>query len=278
MKRLTVVWMLALLASACSGSSDEESSIAGPSSSAFEEPSEGAIHETFDVGGHELFMDCTGTGTPTVVMLHGAFGGSSGDWTATREALSGTRTCAYDRRNVRLSDQVPGRSASPEAIDDLHELLEVAGVGEPPYVLAGHSFGGMLALLYAGTYPDEVAGIVLVDATMPFEVELDPPEITDDVKAELNDNPERIDFYDTYALTTSVLDSLPAIPITYLFALQQDYPDEWEEGAYPAALRSFMRSLPKGKLVEYETDHDMLIDIPADVADQIRKVLAQTAA
>jgi len=274
MKRPAVVWTLALFASACSGSSGEGTAVSGSLSTSSEEPSNGAIHGTFDVGGHELFLDCAGTGAPTVVLLHGV-GGSAADWTVTRGALA-TRTCAYDRRNVGLSDQVPGRSASPEAVEDLHRLLEVAGV-EPPYVLAGHSFGGILSLLYAGTYPEEVAGIVLVDATMPFEVELDPPGTADEVRKSLNDNPERIDFYGTYAQTTSVLDSLPTIPITYLFGRLQVFDESWEEGAYPAALRAFMKTLSDGRLVEFDTDHEMLINIPDDVADQIRQVVAQAA-
>ena len=93
-------------------------------------------------------------------------------WDAAREALT-TRTCAYDRRNIGLA-KVPGTSSATDAVEDLRGLLEAAGV-EPPYVLAGHSFGGLLSLLYAGTYPDEVAGIVLVDATLPLEWALDPP-------------------------------------------------------------------------------------------------------
>jgi pimeloyl-ACP methyl ester carboxylesterase len=248
-----------------------ESSSSPPAPSVTASPGDGPIHGTYDVGGYDLFIDCTGTGKPTVVMLAGAFGGSSADWTATRDGMT-ARTCAYDRRNVGLSTQVPGRSTGIEAVEDLHQLLQVAGV-EPPYVLAGHSYGGMLSLLYAGTYPDEVAGIVLVDATMPFEVELDPPEIAPKVRKELNDNPERIDFYETYALTDSVLDRLPAIPITYLFALQQNYPKEWEEGAYPRLLRAFIRGLPNGRLVEFDTDHDVLLDTPADVAEQIQQML-----
>jgi pimeloyl-ACP methyl ester carboxylesterase len=275
MKRLAVVWSLALVASACSGSSGEGTSVSGSLSAASETPRDESIHGTFDIGGHELFLDCTGTGSPTVVLLHGV-GGSAADWTVTRGALA-TRTCAYDRRNVGLSEQVPGRSTSTEAVEDLRQLLQVAGV-EPPYVLAGHSFGGMLSLLYAGTYPDEVAGIVLVDATMPFEVELDPPGTVDEVRNSLNDNPERIDFYGGYALTTSVLESLPTIPITYLFGRLQVFDESWEEGAYPAALRAFMKTLPDGRLVEYDTDHEMLVNIPNDVADQIRKVVARAAA
>ena len=141
-------------------------------SSSSETPSGGSIRGTFDVGGHELFLDCQGNGTPTVVMVHGIVmtpddnaGGGSASWTATRGEL-GTRTCAYDRRNVGQSGQVPGMSSAADAVADLRGLLQAAGE-EPPYVLAGYSFGGLLSLLYAGTYPEEVDGIVLVDATLP---------------------------------------------------------------------------------------------------------------
>jgi pimeloyl-ACP methyl ester carboxylesterase len=257
-----------------------ESSSSLPASSVSVQQGDDAIYDTFVVGGHELFMDCAGTGAPTVVMLHGiiwdvAFGGGATDWAETRKALQ-TRSCAYDRRNVGLSGQVPGQSTATDAVEDLHGLLQTAGV-EPPYVLAGYSFGGLLSLLYAGTYPDEVAGVVLVDATLPLEWALDPPETIPEVKIKLNSNDERIDFYGAGPTTDAVLDSLPHVPITYMFALQQDYPKEWEEGAYFAALRRFVQGLPEGKLVKFDTDHDMLLDIPADVADQIEQMLGDVA-
>ena len=148
-------------------------------------------------------------------------------------------------------------SSAEDAIEDLHGLLQAAGE-KPPYVLAGYSFGGLLSLLYAGTYPDEVDGIVLVDATLPLEWDLDPPGIAPQVEKELNANAERIDFYGAGATTEAVLDRLPEVPITYMFALQQEpYPKEWK-GAYPGALRKFMRDLPEGRLVEYDTTHDMV--------------------
>jgi pimeloyl-ACP methyl ester carboxylesterase len=264
------------------GGTDEPATAVTSGSSSSPPPSvapgsgDGAIHGTYEVGGHELFLDCTGTGLPTVVMLHGiiwesGLGGDSIAWDATRGALE-TRTCAYDRRNVGLSEQVPGRSTAIDAIEDLHGLLQAADV-DPPYVLAGHSFGGLLTLLYAGTYPDEVAGIVLVDATLPLEWALDPPETIPEVKKELNNNDERIDFYGAGPTTDAVLDSLPHVPITYLYALQQEDDPDWKEGAYFAALRKFVRSLPEGKLVKFDTDHFMLDNIPADVADQIQQVV-----
>ncbi len=155
---------------------------ASPAMSSAAEPGDGDIQGTFEVGGHDLFLDCEGTGTPTVVLMHGSIfeaadlaDGGSSEWARTRDELGDTRTCAYDRRNVGQSEQVPGMSSAEDAIEDLRGLLQAAGEN-PPYVLAGYSFGGLLSLLYAGTYPDEVNGIVLVDATLPLEWDLDPPE------------------------------------------------------------------------------------------------------
>ena len=75
---------------------------------------------------------------------------------------------------------------------------------------------------------------------------LDPPETRSKVRAELNDNDERIDFYGAGAMTASVLDNLPDVPIVYLRALRVKDPTEWEEGAYEEALREFMHGLPDG--------------------------------
>jgi pimeloyl-ACP methyl ester carboxylesterase len=256
-----------------------ESSSTSPASSSAADLGDSVIQGTFEVGGHGLFLECEGTGTPTVVLVHGSIfeaadlaAGGSSDWAWTREELGDTRTCAYDRRNVGQSEQVPGMSSAEDAIEDLHGLLRAAGE-KPPYVLAGYSFGGLLSLLYAGTYPDDVDGIVLVDATLPLEWDLDPPSVAPRVRQELNANAERIDFYGAGATTEAVLDRLPEVPITYMFALRHEpYPKEWK-GAYPAALRKFIRGLPDGTLVEYDTTHDMVFTIPGDVADQIQQVV-----
>jgi hypothetical protein len=99
-----------------------------PASSAAAELGAGAIHGTYDVGGHEVFLDCTGTGTPTVVMFHGIIWDAdipyspSTDWKPTRDLVD-ARTCSYDRRNVGESGQVPGMSIATDAVQDLHRLL-----------------------------------------------------------------------------------------------------------------------------------------------------------
>ncbi len=130
-----------------------------------------------DIGGsREMYLKCRGKGSPTVVLVAG-LKGSAEDWsnadksapTVFPEVAKFTRICAYDRPGTPVgekpsrSDPVPQPTTAGDAVDDLHALLSVAGeVG--PIVLVGHSYGGLVARLYASTYPEDVCGLVLVDA------------------------------------------------------------------------------------------------------------------
>ena len=115
-----------------------------------------------DIGGRALYLDCTGDGGPTVVLE----GGIASDWAAVQPFVAGfTRVCSYDRPDSpgSYSDPTPERAAQ-EVVDDLHAMLDAAG--EPgPYVLVGHSLGGLYVQLFAYQHPDDVAGLVLVDPT-----------------------------------------------------------------------------------------------------------------
>jgi pimeloyl-ACP methyl ester carboxylesterase len=116
-----------------------------------------------DVGGHRLYVTCAGSGSPAIV-LEAGLGGSSGDWRDTQRVLARTtRTCAYDRAGLGSSVGRPGVHDASDEIRDLQQLLFSARI-PPPYVLAGHSYGGLLTRLYAHAHPRDVAGLVLVDA------------------------------------------------------------------------------------------------------------------
>ncbi len=115
-----------------------------------------------DVGGHRLHIYCTGQGTPAVVMDSG-FPSSSLSWTFVQpEVAKFAPACSYDRAGLGWSDAGPMPRTSRQIVEELHALLLNAGIGRP-YVLVGHSFGTFTVRLYASTYPDEVAGMVLVD-------------------------------------------------------------------------------------------------------------------
>ena len=122
-----------------------------------------------DVGGHRLHLHCTGSGTPTVILEPG-LGGASSDlaWLVPAVAQD-SRVCVYDRAGRGWSDatgQQDGPQDAAHIARDLHTLLDRAHV-PGPYVLAGHSFGGLYVQTFAARYPDQVAGLVLLDSTAP---------------------------------------------------------------------------------------------------------------
>jgi pimeloyl-ACP methyl ester carboxylesterase len=122
--------------------------------------------QLIDVGGHSLHLSCTGSGSPTVVLEPGA-GGISSDLALIAEAVArDTRVCVYDRAGRGWSEPADPPQDATQIATDLHTLLHRGDV-PGPYVLAGHSFGGLYTLTFAARYPNEVAGMVLVDSTAP---------------------------------------------------------------------------------------------------------------
>jgi pimeloyl-ACP methyl ester carboxylesterase len=115
------------------------------------------------VGGYRLHINCTGSGSPTVVIESG-WGDSSAAWGWVQpEVARTTRVCTYDRAGMGWSEASPQPRTAREFAKELHTLLEKAN--EPgPYVLVGHSLGGYTMLVYAHDYPAEVSGLVLIDA------------------------------------------------------------------------------------------------------------------
>jgi pimeloyl-ACP methyl ester carboxylesterase len=157
--------LVAGCASAATPARREPAGSAGPIAS-------GRIEGRFDVGGHELWMSCSGSGSPTVVFAAG-LGTGSGSWSGIRPTIAeSTRACAYDRAGIGQSPPHPG--GRPVTVgtmaDELARLLSAAGI-DGPVVLVGHSYGGMIARLVAYRHPDRVVGLVLVDAASEHELE-----------------------------------------------------------------------------------------------------------
>jgi pimeloyl-ACP methyl ester carboxylesterase len=139
-------------------------------------------------GGRQMYMECRGKGSPTVVLVSG-FRGSYDDWTTVidpggeskpsafavfPQVGKFTRVCAYDRPGTTrfdgtISPSTPVRqpTTAQEGAADLHALLRAANQ-KGPYVLVAHSWGGLNVRLYASTYPDEVSGLVLLDSGSEF--------------------------------------------------------------------------------------------------------------
>jgi pimeloyl-ACP methyl ester carboxylesterase len=119
-----------------------------------------------DLGGYKLHINCQGTGSPTVI-LDAGLGDWSTHWTSVQNLLkTDTRVCSYDRAGYGWSDPGPRPRDSSRIVTELHSLLDKAKI-EPPYLLVGHSFGGINMRLFSSTYANEVSGLVLIEASHP---------------------------------------------------------------------------------------------------------------
>ena len=134
--------------------------------------------QLIDVGGYKMHIDCSGTGSPTVILESG-MGDGYLSWRRVQPQIAQlTRVCSYDRAGLGYSDSSPKPRTSKVFAEELHTLLQHAGVS-PPYVLVGHSMGGYDVRLYASLYRTEVAGIVLVDASHPEQQKRLPRALND---------------------------------------------------------------------------------------------------
>jgi pimeloyl-ACP methyl ester carboxylesterase len=126
-----------------------------------------AVERMVDVGGHQLYLSCRGTESPTVILESGLgmAGSVGGGWSVVRKEIKDTvRICLYDRAGLGKSDMGPDPRDSQRIVTELHAMLQSAGL-QPPYVLVGHSMGGLHIQLFAERYPSEVAAMVFVDPT-----------------------------------------------------------------------------------------------------------------
>lgn len=126
-----------------------------------------------DVGGYRLHINCTGTGSPTVIIDAGL-----GDWSTTwgfvqEEIAKTTRVCTYDRAGLGWSELGPLPRDAAQFAKELHTLLQNAQI-PGPYVMVGHSLGGLNVRIYVHDYSSEVMGIVLVDSTNPKQITQSP--------------------------------------------------------------------------------------------------------
>jgi len=170
--------VIALLLTACSvgGARPDPRSTASTPTATPTDPA--PIANLFDVGGgRRIYLECRGNGPATVILI-GGLRAAADYWNRTdtrpTTVMQGVgekaRVCSYDRPGTvregnafSRSDPIPQPSSERSAVADLHTLLAAADV-RGPFVLVGHSYGGSIARLYASTYPDQVSGMVLVDA------------------------------------------------------------------------------------------------------------------
>lgn len=165
-----------------------------------------------DVGKHSLHLNCSGKGEPTVILEHG-LGWTSVEWSLVqKEVEKFTRVCSYDRAGYAWSEEGELPRTSERFADELHDLLKEAEV-PPPYILVGHSYGGINVRVYADKYPDEVAGLVLVDPSHEKQYTMFPQ----------GNRPESISWLETMKI------NLGYNRLLLLFSNQPDFVDNFSE-------------------------------------------------
>jgi pimeloyl-ACP methyl ester carboxylesterase len=176
--------------------------------------------QLIDVGGHRLHISCTGTGGPTVV-LEAGFGGDTTSWAwVAPDVAHDTRVCVYDRAGVGWSEPADGPQDGVAVATDLHTLLDRAH--EPgPYVLVGHSLGGAFVLNFAARYPNDVAGVVLLDSMHPEQYTQVPGYST---------------FYQGYRRVSTLFPSLARLGVVRLVM-------QFQVGSLPADVRAESRAI-----------------------------------
>lgn len=170
--------------------------------------------------------------TPSVIFIAG-LGDSCETWEVVQNRISeASSTFSYDRAGIGRSQSVSGTRTCRCLVEELSELLQVIDV-ESPYVLVGHSFGGLVARLYAGLYPQDICGIVLVDAApeykeLAYEKVLPKERITENREYLMNpmQNSERIDKMRSYEQVVEHA-KLYDIPLSIIM---RGLPDEYHEG------------------------------------------------
>ena len=269
-------------------------------------------------GGREMYLECRGEGGPTVVLEAGYRNnaevwdavalpaGAAGDavWPGVAAV---TRVCAYDRPgtmgdvgHVSRSDPVPMPRTAGDIASDLHRLLAAARV-PGPYVLVGHSLGGPVVRLYASTYPDEVAGLVLVDALPEglwegLRAALTPAQwdlyhrLATQAPAGLEDDPELewVDFEESFAqvrgaAAAAPLRPMPLVVLSYGRPLQSEIPPDALPPDYPfdtfdrvrAEHQRALATLVPGArfVVASESGHYIHVDQPELVIEAVRQVV-----
>ena len=161
--------------------------------------------QTYDVAGRQMYLHCTGTGSPTVLLSNG-FGERSPSWSWIAPAVArNTRVCVYDRAGQGFSEAASSPQDGVAVASDLHALLAGAGVAGP-YVLAGHSIGGTYDMIFAARYPSEVAGMVLLDSATPEQ---------------FTALPNYPGFYSTFQRASGVLPTLARLGVGRIVATTQ---------------------------------------------------------
>jgi pimeloyl-ACP methyl ester carboxylesterase len=249
----------------------------GASAASSLSPTPTAIAEKVDIGGQSLYLECRGSGGPTILFLHGYDGDRTHGYHLFDGYADRHMVCVYDRASMGLSDPAQGVQSGADVIDDLKRLLEAAQV-PGPYLLVANSAGGLLAEIYAGDQPDAVVGMVLVDASLHSDADVDryfadKGEVDlEQLKTDFATGPEPI-LWTIHDEALAAVEHIPDIPITYLRALQDaDLPPEAQE-IWEAGLDDLLARSSNGRAVDVDGPHTLPPPPVHEAIDQMLELL-----
>jgi pimeloyl-ACP methyl ester carboxylesterase len=266
------VLLLGAVLSGCGGDADGDdpsatSTTKATPASVFAEPT---VEGTFEVGHDDvrLSLECWGKGSPVVVLEGGSGESGLGRWKynpVTEAVAQETQVCAYDRAGTGTSSDAPARARTAEdVVADLHTVLGRAGVS-PPLVLGGVSGGGFYAYQYAGTYPDDVAGLVMLE-TPQGQARMS----AKDVRELAWDNPGNDEHVDYVAVEHQMAVArlpIPPIPVTVLTGSHGQSSDD------PGSQKVWLTGSSQPRQVILPTGHDIDQESPVEVGAAVLALL-----
>jgi hypothetical protein len=284
MRSPVVAFILAGLLTALAGCGDGDDAATSTDANPAQSPAATSVGNENPDGGikiggdRSLYVRCTGTGSPTVVMEGGDEDTSDSYSFAEPTIAEVTRTCVYDRANLGRSGPDPGPRGLPELVGDLERLLQAARI-PGPYVLVGTSGGGFITAGYAVAHPQQVAGMVFIDTGAPFE---DPPrEIVEATDPNNPANVEHRDYLQVEKDAWSARKRIGDIPVTIVTVKYSDA--AVNESPFPSERRGMRRNVenqkgwlvlsPRAKQIVVHTSHAVEEDDPDLVIDVILNVV-----
>jgi pimeloyl-ACP methyl ester carboxylesterase len=243
---------------------------------------------TFELpNGRSLYMECRGTGSPTVVFEVGMEEPIS-DVSYVQDTLARQyMTCSYDRANNGESGEAPTPRTAGDVVNDLHQLLETAEV-PGPYVLAGSSYGGFFVQLYGRRYSDEVAGVIAMNPEPPADQvvkRIHPlPGFTKEVREEdqayfSGENPEGIDWF---ASSEELEKAPPPPPVPFEMLLSEKEPGcEGDplclesDDVYVEIEREVAQRWPQSSVRKVDAGHVIFLDKPEEAVDAVKRVASK---
>ena len=226
------------------------------------------------IDGNKIWGVCTEGGDPTVVYLH-ALDADSATFALVAQRVAreapDVRQCSFDRVNTGNSSFATARRPLTAAVDELEAFLADEGV-DGPVVLVGQSYGGLVAVAYAGAHTEQTHALVIGDSPLPFEADLLRGSRADAVRELFRSNKEHVDLFEAYATAGSR--PLPDVPFVYVDATEDVLPtvEQVPDAEYQRALRAYVDALPQGSLVRSRSLHNTVINSPeffAAILDQL---------